>query len=135
MSREIAASPERVFEIWTDPKQIARWFGLDGITNIGVTFEPRLGGTWQSRARDPEGREFSIEGAILAFEPARRLVQSWAHVDHEGVRGNETELEVLFEPAAGGCRVTLHHRKIRFTPERFKEGWTQSLARIADLAA
>ncbi|MEM9781519.1 MAG: SRPBCC domain-containing protein [Pseudomonadota bacterium] len=134
LSRDIAASPERVFEIWTDPKAMMRWFGLDGITNLEAGFEPHVGGRWFSKGRDPHGNVFSMEGTVTAFEPGRRLGQLWAYVGADGERGNETAVEVLFEPIDTGCRVTVTHSRILHTPEQFQAGWEQSLGRIEALA-
>ncbi|GMG82361.1 SRPBCC family protein [Paralimibaculum aggregatum] len=133
VSREIAAAPERVYALWLDPQAMIRWFGIDGITNTGCEVDPQVGGAWKLAATGPKG-PFHVEGVFLALEPGRRVVQSWVHVDGDGTRGNETEAEVLFEPAGTGTRVTVHHRRIRFTPDAFREGWGQSLARIAELA-
>ncbi|MEO1470857.1 MAG: SRPBCC domain-containing protein [Pseudomonadota bacterium] len=135
VTREIAASPERVFAIWTDPDAMMRWFGIEGMTNLEAGFEPRVGGAWFSKARDPGGAEFRMAGTVTVFEPGRRLGQTWAYVDAEGVRGNETEVEVIFEAAPKGCRVTVNHRRILYTPDAFREGWGQSLDRIERMVA
>lgn len=135
ITRDIAASPERVFALWTDPDAMMTWFGMAPNINERMVFEAHPGGAWAAYARDPEGNRFRMEGVVQAIEPARRLLQTWAYVDPEGTRHNETEVEVLFAPSAKGCLVTVHHRKIRFTPEAFQEGWRQSLDRIEAAAA
>lgn len=133
VSREIAAPADRLFALWTEPAAMMRWFGMDGVTNTGCVSEAVEGGAWRMEATGPGGA-FSIGGRYLAVEPGRRLVMSWAHTDSAGATGNETEAEILFEPTAGGTRVTVHHRRIRFTPGLFEAGWTQSLGRIAAMA-
>ncbi|MEM7499212.1 MAG: SRPBCC domain-containing protein [Pseudomonadota bacterium] len=131
ISRDIAASPERVFEIWTDPQAMMHWFGKDGMTSIDMAFEAEEGGHWHARARNADGETFRILGRILAIEPARRLLQSWTYEAPDGTLGNETEVEILFEPSAKGCRVRVCHRKILYTPDAFRDGWEQSVGRIA----
>ncbi|MEM8819836.1 MAG: SRPBCC domain-containing protein [Pseudomonadota bacterium] len=130
ITRDIAAPPERVFALWIDPQAMMRWFGIDGMTNLEMAFDARPGGAWFSKARNPSGETFRMVGLIKAIEPNRRIVQSWAHEDAAGILGNETEVEVLFAASAKGCLVTVHHRRIRYTPEAFQEGWTQTLTRI-----
>lgn len=134
-SRDIAASPERVFALWTDPQAMMRWFGKDDMTNIDMAFEAVEGGHWHARARNPAGEVFRILGTVRAVEPARRLLMSWTYEAPDGVLGNETELEVQFEPSAKGCRVTINHRRILYTPDAFREGWEQSLDRMEGMAA
>src|SRR5262249_31100479 len=54
-----------------------------------------------------EGEPFMI-GRVLVWEPARRLVFEWRQ---EGFApGERTEVEVQFEPALRGTRVTIEHR-------------------------
>jgi uncharacterized protein YndB with AHSA1/START domain len=135
LTREIAASPERVFAVWTDPAQIMRWFGMEGVTNREAVFEARPGGAWHVASEAPDGSAMRMEGVVKEIEPARRLLQSWAYVGPDGTRMNETEVEVTFAPSATGCLVTVQHRKILHTPDLFEKGWGFSLARIEALAA
>jgi len=133
VSREIAAPPERVYALWLDPARMPDWFGIDGIENHGARIDARVGGEWHFDASGEKG-PFSLRGRYLALEPGRRILMTWQHVAGDGTGGNETEAEVLIEPIPGGCRVTVHHRLIRFTPDAFRDGWSQSLARIAGIA-
>jgi len=48
LSRVIAAPRERVFQAWTDPKQIAQWFGPDGFKVESLECDIRIGGRWRS---------------------------------------------------------------------------------------
>lgn len=47
-------------------------------------------------------------GRVTAWEPPRRLVFEWRAVNF--APGESTEVEVLFEPARAGTRVTVTHR-------------------------
>jgi len=133
VSREIAAPPGRVYALWLDEAAMLKWFGIEGITNLSCRTDPREGGAWRLEAEGPNG-PFAIEGIYRALEPDRRILQSWQHIDAEGRPGNETEAEILIEETPRGCRVTVHHRRIKYTPDAFREGWGQSLARLAGLA-
>src|ERR1700752_5455206 len=44
LSRVIAAPRERVFQAWTDPKQIVQWFGPDGLKVESLECNVRTGG-------------------------------------------------------------------------------------------
>ncbi len=134
VTREIAASPERLYALWLDPAALTRWFGMPGYENLEAAVEARVGAPWHVTSRAPEGHTVTMKGEITALEPGRRILQAWRAVGPDGVEGNETEAEVLFEPVAGGTRVTVHHRRIRHTPEMFQHGWTHSLAQVEELA-
>src|SRR4029077_14841277 len=44
LSRVIAAPRERVFQAWSDPKQITQWFGPDGFKIESLECDIRAGG-------------------------------------------------------------------------------------------
>src|ERR1700741_5428925 len=44
LCRVIAAPRERVFQAWTDPKQIVQWFGPDGFKVESLECNVRTGG-------------------------------------------------------------------------------------------
>lgn len=68
---EIQASPERIWKALTDAAELERWFPLE------ARVEPGEGGSiymsWMN--------EYAGESEILAWEPPRRLVVSWAWDD------------------------------------------------------
>jgi len=132
ITRDIAAVPERIWTLWFDPKARMLWHGLEGVTNKVCVADPVVGGLWRTDAEGPGG-PFQLGGTFTALEPHRRIVMTWAHTDANGVRGNETEVEVLFDPIETGTRVTVHHRQIRYTPDMFALGWTQALGKIASM--
>jgi uncharacterized protein YndB with AHSA1/START domain len=85
-----------------------------------------------------DGRE-SEWGRVLAWEPPHRLVLSFyaGHTADEG-----TDLEVVFEPEAGGCRLVLtqggwERRGVHAQAERedYDSGWDEVLQRYAECAS
>ncbi len=55
----------------------------------------------------PSSGAFEV-GRVTAWEPPARLVLEWRNANF--APGERTEIEVLFEPAGGGTRVTVQHR-------------------------
>jgi len=74
-----------------------------------MCFEPGVGGrlfeTVTSRAGTPTTL---VIGRIVVWQPPSRLVVEWRNTNF--APGEQTELEVLFEPVDRGTRVTVHHR-------------------------
>jgi uncharacterized protein YndB with AHSA1/START domain len=104
----VAASPERAFEAFTG--EIALWWrpnGLFAFTPRGpgvLSFEPGVGGRLiETRAG---GKVFEI-GRISAWSPPQRLVFSWRQASF--APGEETQVEVRFEPVGDETRVTVEH--------------------------
>lgn len=74
----IAAPPARVFEAITDPSQLPRWWGQQGIHRITEwKADLRLGGRWSSTGAHADGTSFTIEGEYLEIDAPRLLVHTW----------------------------------------------------------
>jgi hypothetical protein len=112
VTADVAVDPATAFEVFTS--EIGAWWtamrpGSGPHTDrAGVLrFEPGAGGrlleVFDGEARDP-----FVIGLIRIWEFPSRLVFEWRQGNfaaHES-----TEVEVRFEAAAGGTRVTLEHR-------------------------
>jgi uncharacterized protein YndB with AHSA1/START domain len=110
VTTQVSVDPRTAFRVFTEV--IDEWWrhgpryrfrpGREGV----MRFEPRVGGRLLE-VYDDEGDHFEV-GRVLQWEPGRRLVFEWrAHTFEPGQR---TEVEVRFEPAGSGTRVTLEHR-------------------------
>jgi uncharacterized protein YndB with AHSA1/START domain len=74
----IAAPPARVFEALTDPAQMPKWWGQQGVYRITeCQADLRRGGKWSSRGVGADGKAFVVEGEYLEVDPPRLLVQTW----------------------------------------------------------
>ena len=74
----IAAPPARVFQAISDPSQLPRWWGQDGLYHVTKSSaDVRAGGKWRSDGVGPDGKEFFAEGEYLEIDPPRRLVHTW----------------------------------------------------------
>lgn len=72
-----------------------------------MAIEPRLGGRVFESWRDGDAECVHEIGRVLAWEPPRRVVFSWRATNF--APAEHTEVEVLFEPAGPGTRVTVTH--------------------------
>lgn len=109
-SIEVSVDPGTAFEAFTT--EIDQWWKRDPINwndperAVGVRFEPGVGGRWIEVHDSATGEGFEM-GRISVWEPGERLVFTYMDAGHE-IDG--TEVEVRFEPVAGGTRVTVEHR-------------------------
>jgi len=58
LSRLFDAPREVVFDAWTDPRQIAAWWGPDGFTNTIQEMDVRPGGVWRFVMHGPDGVDY-----------------------------------------------------------------------------
>ena len=136
MERLIPAPPERVFEYWTEPELVAKWFGPGDFDVPSSQLDLRPGGKWRTTIRSPEGQLRTVSGVYSTIEPPRRLVFTWAWDDDNGVRGHETQVTVTLEPTPGGTRLRLvqedfQNREVR---DRHNGGWASSLSKLQRVA-
>ncbi len=75
----IAAPPERVFQAITDPEQLPKWWGQQGVYRVTESkADLRLGGKWSSAGVGTDGKAFHVEGEYLEIDPPRLLVYTWS---------------------------------------------------------
>jgi len=133
LERLIAATPERLFALWTDPEQLVKWWGPDGYQVPDYALDVRPGGRWRTTVHAADGAIKTVSGVYRAIEKPRRLVFTWAWHGDDGARGHETEITVTFEPVPGGTRLTLVQRAFegKEVRDRHVWGWSSSLDRLA----
>jgi len=77
MSRRFEASPDRVFDAWTDPALAGRWlFTSPASQSHTVELDVRVGGKWAITDRR-DGVDYRAQGEYLEVERPRRLVFSF----------------------------------------------------------
>ena len=68
-TRWFAVAPERCFRAFSDPAQLARWWGPAGFTNTVSAFDFRTGGRWRIVMRGPDGTEYPNESEFVQIVP------------------------------------------------------------------
>jgi uncharacterized protein YndB with AHSA1/START domain len=66
-----------VFQAWTDPDQVAQWYGPDGFETPRetVTIDLRVGGRWElGMVQQKSGAVFPVSYEIIELDPPRLLV-------------------------------------------------------------
>ena len=62
LTRRFDASPERLFDAWTDQEQFAEWFGPKGVTTVYCDLDPRTGVAWR------------LLGSVICADPFSGIV-------------------------------------------------------------
>jgi len=68
-SRELAATPDAVFDAFRNPERLARWWGPTGFTNTFHIFELRNGGSWQFTMHSADGTDHPNQSEFLEIVP------------------------------------------------------------------
>jgi uncharacterized protein YndB with AHSA1/START domain len=69
-----AASPERVWRLWADPRQLERWWGPDPYPATVVDHDLRPGGHVDYFMTGPEGDQHKGYWRVVDVDPPHRLV-------------------------------------------------------------
>jgi len=79
LSRVYDAPVKIVWEAWTDPKQVAQWWGPRGFTLTTHSKDLRVGGSWNYTMHGPDGVDYENSTKYFEVETYHRLVY-----DHGG---------------------------------------------------
>ncbi|MBL4599558.1 MAG: SRPBCC domain-containing protein [Rhizobiaceae bacterium] len=128
IERSFAASPEAVFDAWTDPAILSQWWGPEGVSVPDLALDVKEGGAWTATMYSDQMGNKIVSGEYKAIERPIRLVFTWAWSDEDGTRGHETEVEVLFEKIDTGTKMTLNQQLFqdRSGRDSHNSGWVSS---------
>jgi uncharacterized protein YndB with AHSA1/START domain len=154
ITRLIKAPREVVFEAWTEPEQLAQWWGPHGFTTPVCEVDVRPGGKYRIVMKGPEGVEYPLKGVYREVVEPSKLVFTDDWEDHpaewtealmanlppgEPVPATEALNTVTFESRGGKTLLTI--RTLFETPVvrdamvkmGMNDGWGQFLERLEAL--
>ena len=134
-----AAAPALVFQAWTDPDIVIKWFGRGPNTLHSASIDLRLGGAWRFVLSKDEETSVAFEGEYLDIEHGERLVFTWSHVVARTNGKREatpySRVEVNFAPKGSGTDVRLVHSAVLSEDARrgIGGGWETSFSTMSVL--
>lgn len=132
ITRVFDAPRDLVFAAWTDPEQVARWWGPRDFTTPAATLDVTPGGGWRTCIRSTaDGAEYWSHGVYREVSPPERLVFTFVWEDEHNP---ETLVTVTFAAEGDKTRMTFHQTPFISVEERdsHREGWSEC---FDDLAA
>lgn len=134
LERVLRATPPVAFEAFTDPNELAKWWGPEGFTVPSLRFQATVGESYRIEMQPPDGDSFALTGEFREVAPPARLVYTfaWEDPDPDDVetlvalsfrdRGESTAVALTQGPFKTEARRTLH-----------REGWTESFGKLDQL--
>jgi uncharacterized protein YndB with AHSA1/START domain len=74
LSRTFNAPRELVFDAWTKPELLVRWYGARGWHLVGCDVDLRVGGAWRFVSTGPAGDSMVQSGVYQEIDAPDRLV-------------------------------------------------------------
>jgi uncharacterized protein YndB with AHSA1/START domain len=135
-TRTFDAPRDLVFEVWTDPKHIAHWWGPHGFRTESLSMDLRPGGVWRLVMHGPD-RDYYNRVVYLEVVRPERLV--FKQEPHAGDEPASHQTMVTFEDIDGKTRVTMsllfeaaEQRDEIVQKYGAEKGAVQHLARLAE---
>jgi len=133
------ATPDRVFNAWTDPDIIVKWFGVEPNSLHSAKMDLHPGGKWQFIISKGETKTVGFEGQYQDIKQSEKLVFSWCHVithaNGERDASPYSRVEVNFTAKGKGTYVHLIHSEVRSDDARrgIGGGWEASFGSLGEV--
>jgi uncharacterized protein YndB with AHSA1/START domain len=136
IERVLPAAPTVVFEAFTDPSELSKWWGPQGFTTPSLRFHARAGEGYRIEMQPPEGEAFYLTGEFREVDQPARLAFTfaWEDPDPDDVEnlvalsfrnlGESTEVALRQGPFKTEARRALH-----------RDGWGDSFDKLERLIA
>ncbi len=135
IERTFAAAAEKVFDAFTSPDVMRRWFHCDSAWDTPVAeVDLQVGGKIRVVMRTPAGTEVEAQGIFTVIDRPHRLVMTWTFDDDPS---NEQLLELSFTESKGATTVLLVNSRISTDERRDDQakGWQACLNELERLLA
>jgi uncharacterized protein YndB with AHSA1/START domain len=134
ITRLIDAPRPLVFKAWTDPDQIARWWGPKGFVTVDHDMDVRPGGAYRFTMRSPQGTDHRKRGVYREVVEPERIVFTFSWIQPDGQPGHETLITVTLKEEGTKTKLTLHQGVFDTMGWRDDHhiGWSSCLERFAE---
>lgn len=133
IERIFDAPPDLVFQVWTRPEHLMRWWGPKDFTTIAFEQDFRVGGDYRACIRDRSGGDHWMAGTYSEIVDGQKIVMSFRWED--GAFGVDNTVTVTFAGLAGGRTLFRFHQ----TPfanlearDSHVQGWSSLLDKLVD---
>ena len=134
--RVLPAPTEVVFAAFTDPGELAKWWGPEGFRVLSLNFPARAGETYRIEMQPPDGDPFHLTGEFRTVEPPVRLDYTfvWEDPDPDDV---ETLASLSFRDQGDSTAVALTQGPFKTEARRalHRDGWSDCFDRLERLLA
>lgn len=132
LTRTFQAPAALVFDAWSDPKHLGRWWGPNDFTLPHCEQDFRVGGRYRFCMRGPDGSDHWVRGEYTLIDRPHRLVFTWLREDADGDIWCDTVVAITLEQRGAVTLLTLNQTTFATVPhcEEHSVGWNECLDRL-----
>jgi uncharacterized protein YndB with AHSA1/START domain len=134
MKRVLPAGRRLVFAAFSDPNELAKWWGPRGFSTPSLEFQARVGVSYRIEMQPPEGDRFYLTGTFREVDPPARLTCTfvWEDPDPDDL---DTVVDLSFRDLDGSTEVALTQGPFKTEVRRrlHRDGWTDSFDKLERL--
>ncbi len=137
ITRIVDAPRERVFRAWTDPDEVAAWYGPEHMDapRERIRIDPRVGGRWElTMVQCGGGAEFTIGYDILELVEPELIVLRSDPMPEVGMH-KPTVVRVEFHDHGAKTRMTLSDGPYPAGGGHAEAGWSAAFDKLSTLVA
>jgi uncharacterized protein YndB with AHSA1/START domain len=134
MTRSLPALPAVVFAAFSNPGELAKWWGPQEFTVGSLDFDPRVGRTYRIEMQPPGGDPFYLTGEFREVDPPARLAFTFVYEDPDP-EDVETLVELSFHDLGQSTELVFTQGRFKTEARRelHRSGWTDSFDRLEQL--
>jgi uncharacterized protein YndB with AHSA1/START domain len=138
IERVFDAPRDLVWNVWTDPDEVAKWWGPEHFTTPRdkIEFDLRPGGVRRMTMVGPDGEEYPGEGHFTVVDPPARLAFGETMTDHPLIESAEATVD--FADLGDGRTKVVVTARMMCAPELVamaQAGWDGQLDKLDRLLA
>ena len=135
ITRRFDATCEEVFDAWTEPAQVAAWFGPRGLTTPldRLSMDVRPGGSWSlTMVSEIDGTQYPVSFEYREVSRPHRLVLTSSAPRPDGST-QEVLLTMTLVAVPGGVEMTFAVTNLVASADNasLRDGWASSLECLA----
>lgn len=136
ITRMLKAPAQIVFDAWSDPKHLVRWWGPSDFTLPHCEQDFRVGGKYRFCMRAPDGSDHWVRGEYTHIDAPARLVFTWLREDDQGDIWCDTVVAITLEQRGTDTLLTLNQTTFATQAhcDEHRDGWNECLDRLSTYA-
>ena len=125
----IHAAIEKVWQAWTEPELITKWFGSDPNGKVlNANLDVRPGGSFEVTFIDGDQTEHTCSGTYKAVKPFTKLTFTWQWKNEPGV---ESFIIISLTAMGNTTKMKLEHMNAgSATKHNYVKGWETTFLKL-----